>query len=390
MSSESKVDALFTTSFSEHVYNSYVKEDNDDGFVIKIGHIGCNTCVDSMYFAEKGNMVYAIDPNGKNDRSHEYCKLIVDDVEEVLSQHKLRTLFDIIYTKDYLHSVPLINGENIITKSIQNLKPNGIMCIETLHEQTIYDSECVDNLIKSNDVDMVERATGKTHDDKLVTRLIIRRKVIPYYEDSPNFPIYKDLPKKMRKETLKSYKEMDKMNAILKKHNIQYVAVSGTILGLHRHGGIIPWDNDIDIGFIYKEWVKLLDIKDELKDAGLTYKGPTDTWKEWWRDPDEKNLTGVRHCYAGTIDCFLLKNIHEEYYKGRPVTYCYKDEYTQVCKQKFGYTYIHAPIDSTKSMTLRYGDKYYDEGDVNDNYHFKDKNIPRFKLDYRDMSFQTK
>ena len=194
----------------------------------------------------------------------------------------------------------------------------------------------------------------------------------------------------MRKETLKSYKEMDKMNAILKKHNIQYVAVSGTILGLHRHGGIIPWDNDIDIGFIYKEWVKLLDIKDELKDAGLTYKGPTDTWKQWWRDPDEKNLTGVRHCHAGTIDCFLLKNIHEEYYKGRPVTYCYKDEYTQVCKQKFGYTYIHAPIDSTKSMTLRYGDKYYDEGDVNDNYHFKDKNIPRFKLDYRDMSFQTK
>ena len=53
---------------------------------------------------------------------------------------------------------------------------------------------------------------------------------------------------------------MDKLNLLLEKNKIKYVAVAGTVLGLNRHGGIIPWDNDIDIGFIEEEWDKLLSI----------------------------------------------------------------------------------------------------------------------------------
>ena len=55
----------------------------------------------------------------------------------------------------------------------------------------------------------------------------------------------------MKDNTMTSYANLDIMNKILEKHNIKYVAVAGTVLGLNRHGGIIPWDNDIDLGFIY-------------------------------------------------------------------------------------------------------------------------------------------
>ena len=74
------------------------------------------------------------------------------------------------------------------------------------------------------------------------------------------------------KESIDSYDDMNKFNIILEKHNIKYVAVAGTILGLNRHGGIIPWDNDIDIGFIDSEWKKLMLIKEELHENGFKYK----------------------------------------------------------------------------------------------------------------------
>ena len=52
------------------------------------------------------------------------------------------------------------------------------------------------------------------------------------------------------------YAKMSILNNILEKNNIKYVAVAGTSLGLNRHVGIIPWDNDIDIGFVEEEWEK--------------------------------------------------------------------------------------------------------------------------------------
>ena len=175
----------------------------------------------------------------------------------------------------------------------------------------------------------------------------------------------------MIKRTISSYTDMDIMNGILEKHNIKYVAVAGTILGLNRHGGIIPWDNDIDVGFIDSEWDKLFAIKQELEDAGLIYKSK-----------------GDEHCDFGTIDCFKLwLNKKMNSYEGRAKTYCHVDEYKTVTKQLFGYTYIYAPICSVTSLSHRYGNYFY-EGYVNDNFHFKDKTIERFKLNKYDLSYQ--
>jgi phosphorylcholine metabolism protein LicD len=38
------------------------------------------------------------------------------------------------------------------------------------------------------------------------------------------------------------------LNKVTKQHKIQYFAMSGTLLGACRNGGIIPHDNDIDVG----------------------------------------------------------------------------------------------------------------------------------------------
>jgi phosphorylcholine metabolism protein LicD len=47
------------------------------------------------------------------------------------------------------------------------------------------------------------------------------------------------------------------LNDITKQHNITYFAMSGTLLGACRNGGIIPNDDDIDVGVPIKHYAKL-------------------------------------------------------------------------------------------------------------------------------------
>ena len=47
---------------------------------------------------------------------------------------------------------------------------------------------------------------------------------------------------------------------ICKENNIDYFGVYGTGIGALRHGGFIPWDDDIDIGLLYNDYLKLIDV----------------------------------------------------------------------------------------------------------------------------------
>lgn len=63
-------------------------------------------------------------------------------------------------------------------------------------------------------------------------------------------------------------KEMDE-------HNILYWVDFGTLLGLIRDGGIIPWDNDVDLCIMKEDAHKLELIKESLVDKGYHWDGTT-------------------------------------------------------------------------------------------------------------------
>ena len=51
-----------------------------------------------------------------------------------------------------------------------------------------------------------------------------------------------------------------KVDEFCREHNIRYWLSSGTMLGAARHGGFIPWDDDIDIDMFEDDYKKFVDM----------------------------------------------------------------------------------------------------------------------------------
>ena len=52
-------------------------------------------------------------------------------------------------------------------------------------------------------------------------------------------------------------------------HGIRYYAEGGTLLGAVRHGGMIPWDDDVDLNVPREDLLRLLSLRKQLNEVGL-------------------------------------------------------------------------------------------------------------------------
>lgn len=64
----------------------------------------------------------------------------------------------------------------------------------------------------------------------------------------------------LRKHQLRMLEMLRYIDAVCKQNNISYWLSSGTLLGAVRHGGFIPWDDDLDIEMLRKDYLKLIKI----------------------------------------------------------------------------------------------------------------------------------
>ncbi len=64
----------------------------------------------------------------------------------------------------------------------------------------------------------------------------------------------------------KLLKMLEYFHELCKRENLRYYALGGTALGAARHGGFIPWDDDIDVGMPREDYNKLIALTSKNTD----------------------------------------------------------------------------------------------------------------------------
>ena len=64
----------------------------------------------------------------------------------------------------------------------------------------------------------------------------------------------------LRRQQMRMLEILIEVDRICKKHDIRYWLSSGTLIGALRHGGFIPWDDDLDIEMLRQDYLRLLEV----------------------------------------------------------------------------------------------------------------------------------
>ena len=83
-----------------------------------------------------------------------------------------------------------------------------------------------------------------------------------YFEDEVRDGYY--IPSIMKKAWAAELEVLRAFQEVCEKHNIDYFAEWGTLLGVIRHGGMIPWDDDLDVCMKSKDFKRFMEVADEL------------------------------------------------------------------------------------------------------------------------------
>lgn len=121
----------------------------------------------------------------------------------------------------------------------------------------------------------------------------------------------------LRKLQIRMLEMMVEIDAICRKHNIPYWLSSGTALGAVRHGGFIPWDDDLDIEIFRKDYKRLVKVlKMELPSSMAIQTTNTDKGyisqhakvRDLRSEITEDNNANINYKYKGVfIDIFPME-----------------------------------------------------------------------------------
>lgn len=110
------------------------------------------------------------------------------------------------------------------------------------------------------------------------------------------------------------------LREICERHDIRFFADSGTLIGAVRHGGFIPWDDDMDFSMLREDYDRFIEYaKEELKAPyHLQIPSPGDDYFYGHAKIRKDNTTAIRyvqypekyrHHQGVFIDVFPLDNI---------------------------------------------------------------------------------
>ena len=162
--------------------------------------------------------------------------------------------------------------------------------------------------------------------------------------------------KRLRQYQLDCIEFAKKMTDFFDAHNLEYFITSGTLIGVVRHGGFVPWDDDFDVGMMRKDYEKLkLILKENFKSIDISKISASKGNSIQVIDSALKNSNGEILYYNGPKytqiyqgesfkNCRLIEVFPHEYYKDEYTLTEYK-KYMSKIKNQLGL------IDSWQDMT---------------------------------------
>ena len=164
------------------------------------------------------------------DPKSEFVSFIIDINEKKIGELMVgRKTISCYNLKEKNIDVVLMLNQKHLIQNYNILKDEGITCL--VHD--------VDEIVKKR-LDLQEMKEQRDMEDD--TEQKIR------------------MTKSIQKELIPLLEEVDK---VCKKYKIQYFLCAGSALGAVRHKGFIPWDDDIDIGMLRRDYDRFLEIADE-------------------------------------------------------------------------------------------------------------------------------
>jgi len=150
-----------------------------------------------------------------------------------------------------------------------------------------------------------------------------------------------DKLKQLHKIEVTILKEIDR---ICKEHNLRYYVGEGTLLGTIRHQGFIPWDDDIDICILRKDFERFREACAKELDKKFFYQSH-ETEKEYylWFDKIRYNNTIFKEVFLAKhnihhgvyIDIFPMDNVPDDYYLRKKQRKIYQF-YRKIVQAKYG------------------------------------------------------
>lgn len=129
------------------------------------------------------------------------------------------------------------------------------------------------------------------------------------------------------------------IDRVCKLHNIQYFADWGTLLGAVRHGGFVPWDDDLDIVMKREDYQKFMTVARFDMEEGFdvqTFRNQKDFWlfmgkvvgKNRFCFEKEHLRRFHNFPYIACVDIFVLDYAHRDHAK--------EEERKTICKYMLG------------------------------------------------------
>ena len=149
------------------------------------------------------------------------------------------------------------------------------------------------------------------------------------------------------------------VDEICQKNDIRYWLDSGTLLGAVRHGGFIPWDDDLDICMPRKDYYKFLELanKELPSDIFLQTKKTDPTFPSFYTKLRDNNSTIIER-FEGGRDIKFHQGIFIDIF---PVDFVDDTDEFISYKRLLNKDYKHKQATNTIKKVKAYLKKYYAE-----------------------------